>query len=236
VRKYLVLPLAACAAAAMLQAAPIACPTTANLAQLIALSGTGNGCFIQDKLFNNFTYTNLSGTGATPAADVGATLVFQPGSNSQDIHGWIFAPTTGPWTTGFTLGYSIATVAGSGVVITAAKDQSNTGLLPNGDIVTDTQTPSSPGPGGTMVAGSPVTLTTMGTAGHETDQITFSPSATSVTTSTSASIGSGGILQSYEQDWFESAGPTSVPEPAGFTYGLLGSGFLLLGLMRFRKA
>jgi len=222
-KRHLLLPLLACAAASMLDAAPITCPTTATLAQLIALSGTDGGCISQDKLFNNFSYTTA---GTTGAADVNATLVFQPGPNSQDIHGWIFAPGSGPWTTGFDLSYTISVVPGTNVVINAAKDQSNTGLLPNGDVVTDTQTPNT---------GSPMTLTTMGVSGGETAQVTF-PAVTSITTSTVATVGSGNVLASYEQNWFEGPAAPSVPEPPGFTYGLLGGGFLLLGLMRFRKA
>ncbi|HEX8984566.1 MAG TPA: hypothetical protein VF767_04015, partial [Bryobacteraceae bacterium] len=166
---------------------------------------------IQDKLFNNFSYST---SGATAAADVSATLVFQPGVNLQDIHGWIFAPTTGPWSTGFTLGYTISVLAGSNATINTAKDQSNTGILPNPVVVTDTQTPN---------AGSAQTITTAGQMGQETAQISFSPSASSVATSTTAVIPTGSLLQSYEQDWFEGAAAAAVPEPSTWTYGLLGA-------------
>jgi hypothetical protein len=208
------------AAASMLPAAPMPCPTTTTLANLINLSGAGNGCISQDKIFNDFQYT-----GTTAAGDVGAILVFRPGTSS-DIHGWIFAPNTGPWSAGFTLNYDITVAPGNpNVTITNAKDQINSGLLPNADVVMDTQTPN---------AGSPQTMTTMGMMGGETAQITFTSGVTMVRTASTATVGAGNVLQSYEQDWFESVG-TSVPEPSSISYGLLGGGLLLLGLMRFKK-
>jgi hypothetical protein len=50
-------------------AAPILCPDGASYAAYIALSGAGNGCFIGDKLFNGFAYSNTTvGPNALPSA------------------------------------------------------------------------------------------------------------------------------------------------------------------------
>ena len=64
------------ASAGIMLAVPIACPTGATLATLIALPTTGPdaGCQSQDKIFSNFTY---SGGGTVTAGDINAGLVFQ---------------------------------------------------------------------------------------------------------------------------------------------------------------
>jgi hypothetical protein len=215
-RKFVMLPLAALILAGALSAAPVACPTDTTLAALIALSGPTGGCFIQDKIFNNFAYT-----GTTAAASVDTTLVFTPGPGTTDIHGWVFAPVGGPWTAAFTLSYTIMVAPSAGApVIVATKDQINTGLLPNSVVVTDLQTPD---------VGSPVTLITRGIAGQETMQVPLS-SAGMVRTSTTATIPSGNLIQSYEQDWFQAG----VPEPASL-YSLAGGACVLFGLLRFKK-
>lgn len=218
-KKFVMLPLAAIVMAGALAAAPIACPNTTTLAGLIALSGVNAGCIIQDKIFNNFAYA-----GSTAAGDVSATLVFSPGPSTRDIHGWVFAPVGGPWAAGFTLSYNIAVAppAAGGVapVIVMTKDQINSGMVPNSVVVNDLQTPN---------VGSPVTLTTRGMSGQETMQMPLS-SASMVSTFTTATIPSGNLIQSYEQDWFESG----VPEPASL-YNLAGGACVLFGLLRFKK-
>lgn len=219
-RTFALLPLAAFVMAGALAAAPVTCPENTTLAGLIALNGADAGCFIQDKIFNNFAYT-----GPTAAGDVNATLVFRVGPGNSDIHGWVFAPIGGPWTADFSLSYTVAVAPPApgavAPVIVAAKDQVNTGLTPNSVVVNDLQTPD---------VGSPVSLTTKGLAGQETTQVLLS-SAGMVSTSTTATIPSGNLVQSYEQDWFEAAG---VPEPASL-YSIAGGACVLLGLLRFKK-
>jgi hypothetical protein len=203
-----------------LVAAPVACPEHTTLGALISLNGSGadSGCQTQDKIFNNFSY---SGGGDVLASDIFAHLIFQPGPNTQDIHGWNFAPVGGPWTENFTLAYDISVAPGGGLLaIVAAKDQINSGFLPNGVVATDVQTPNS---------GGSYTIITRGQAGQETSQMAVA-NATSIRTVSSVSFSnSSDLLASYEQTWFQS----QVPEP--FSMSLIGGGLLLLGLTRFRK-
>jgi hypothetical protein len=105
-------------------AVPIACTTMTTLDEYIGQSVAG-GCFVQDKLFNDFSY---AGGGAVTAADVGVTTVFEV-LPTTDIQGFVFAPVAGAWTTNFTLGYSIAVFPPDPTVnIVGAKLQINTGL------------------------------------------------------------------------------------------------------------
>ena len=201
-------------------AAPIACPTGASLATLIALPTTGPnaGCQSQDKIFSNFTYSPL--TGGVSASNITAGLVFQQVGGNTDIHGWNFIPTVGSWATGFTLSFTISVAPGNpGTVIFASKDQIDSGLVPNNVVMTDIQT----GVG---------TLTTRGlTTAAETLQVSY-PGLQSITTTSTATIAGGNGLLSFEQEWFESIG-SSTPEPAAMF--LVGTGILGLSLLRRRK-
>ncbi len=199
-------------------AAPIACPTDATLATLIALPTTGPnaGCQSQDKIFSGFTYT---GGGTVTAADINAGLVFQQPGGNTDIHGWNFIPAGGSWTTGFTLSFTISVAPGNpDVSIFASKDQIDTGLVPNGIVMSDVQT----GVG---------TLTTLGlTTAQETLQVSY-PSMQSVSATSTATIPTGDGLLSFEQEWFENTA-SSVPEPSAMF--LLGTGLLGVSLLRLR--
>ena len=104
------------------------------------------------------------------------------------------------------------------VSIFTSKDQIDSGLVPNGVVVTDIQT----GVG---------TLTTLGVLGQETAQVAY-PGLQSITTTSTASIPAGNGLLSFEQEWFERTA-SSVPEPAGMS--LIGAGLLGLSLLRLRR-
>ena len=100
------------------------------------------------------------------------------------------------------------------VGIVASKDQINSGAVPNGIVLTDTQTPG--------------VMTMTGTFGGETQFLTGYNLQT-VHTSSVAVIPEGKNLLSYEQDWVEGS---TVPEPMSFV--LIGTGLLGLGLLRRR--
>ncbi len=182
------------------QAAPGPCLSATTLAALIALNVTG-GCQSQDKIFSNFSYS-----GSDPASAINASLIFQPGPNTQDIHGWSFTNgnTAGKWLNGFTLGFTITVAPGfPNVSIIASKDQINSGLtgITNGTSVTDTQSI------GTL------TVNGLSTA-NETMQLAYGP-VTTVTTSSVATIPPGSLLLKYDQEFFET-GATGCPATIGF--------------------
>lgn len=211
------------AASIGLIAAPVPCEEQTTVAALMSLNGVDGGCIAQDKIFNNFSYT---GGGDVLASDVFAHLILQVGPNTQDIHGWDFTPEGGPWITNFTLAFDISIAPGNPLVaIIAAKDQINSGLVPNGVVVTDVQTPNT---------GGAYTIATMGLVNLETIQVAV-PNATSIRTVSSASFSNpSDLLASYEQSWFQSQIPGQIPEP--FSMSLIGGGLLLLGFRRFRKS
>ena len=205
VLRFLVLSVIVFATAAVLPAVPIVCPQSGALSVLIAMSA--DGCQSQDKIFSNFAYT-----GDVAATAVNFNLVLQTGTS--DIHGWSFIPETA-WTVGFTLSSDITVAPGNPyLAIILSKDQMNSGGVPNGITINDTQT-------GVGV------LALTGTIGGET---VFSSgyNLQTVHTSSIATVPQGRSLLSYEQDWFEGA----IPEPV--TFVLIGSGLLGLGLLRRR--
>ncbi|MEN6536650.1 MAG: hypothetical protein ABFD89_23545 [Bryobacteraceae bacterium] len=207
--RLLVLSVVFFAAVAVLPAATIPqCITSGTLAQLTGMSA--EGCISQDKIFSNFQYT-----GTVSAANINVNLVLQTGAS--DIHGWSFVPTTA-WVDGFTLSYDISVAPGNPfVAIVLSKDQMNSGGVPNGITINDTQTGVTPSP-----------LAMTGTLGGET-VFSNAYNLQTVHTSSVATIPVGRNLLSYEQDFFEGS---SIPEPVSFV--LIGSGLLGVGLLRRR--
>jgi len=198
-----------------LQAVPISCndPTMATLADYITQSAAG-GCFVQDKLFTNFSYT---GGGAVTAASVNVDPVFSalPGT---EIHGFVFNTTVGVpvWVTGFTLAYTIAVDPPDPLInMTAAKTQANFGILANPSSVTNT-------------LGNGVVQTVI--LGDETKIDTFA-AVQSLTVSNVATIPGGGFLISLENNFRQ----TLIPEPASNI--LIGAGLLAVAAFaRKRRA
>jgi uncharacterized repeat protein (TIGR01451 family) len=177
-------------ATASAQAVPVPCPQQTTLAALMSLNASG-GCFVQDKLFTNFAYS----LGGNDAALVSATLVFHlvPG---QDVHGWTFAH-QGAWTSGFTLSYTVdVNPPNPAVAITASKDQIDTGLVPDGTSVSDTQT----GATLSLNGGSPAT---------QGAQSTYAGVA-SLTTTSVVAIPQGSMLFGYSQLFYENTADLSI--------------------------
>jgi len=202
---------------ASLQAIPISCAsvTLQTLADYITQSAAG-GCFVQDKLFTNFTYT---GGADVTAADVNVDIVFSvtPGT---EIHGFVFnTPALGTWVSGFTLAYTISVDPPDPQInITGAKTQGNFGINANPASVTNTL--------GNGVVQTVLLL-------DETQIDTFA-GVQSLTVSNVATIPLRGSLISLENNFVQTLTGV-VPEPASTV--LMGVGLLAVAaLVRKRLA
>lgn len=216
-RKLMVLVISALVISAAASAAPL-CVNTMTLATLI---GT-DGCQVQDKLFNNWSY---SGGGNVAAANVGINVIFGTPVSGIDIHGFTFAPTpSGPglggvWVADFTIGYTISVLPESSFYIVGATDQFMLGPLSNVSIARSLK-----GPGGTIA-----TLNLNQANPTQSVMFTGVKSLQSLTTVT-VPPGSGlNFVASLEEDYIQS---NAIPEP--MTFGLIGTGLLALGLIRRR--
>ncbi|MCX6630552.1 MAG: PEP-CTERM sorting domain-containing protein [Candidatus Solibacter sp.] len=194
-----------------LQAAPIDCRTLTTLNGLITSNPNG-GCFVQDKLFTNFSY---SGGGLVSAADVAVAVVFNV-LPTIDIHGFVFSPTT-VWSAAFTLGYTIAVIPPSPQFIVASKLQINAGVTPGPNTPTVRMTES----------GLPTLNANFTAIGNET-QVAQYAGVKSTNVLNTAAFATGGVLVSLEND-FEQA----VPEPG--TFALQGAGLIGLALWSRRR-
>jgi len=186
------------------QAAPCLMDTT--LAALIRLGAAG--CTSQDKTFSSFSYAGAVGD---PATTILSHLIFQGGV--QVLHCWSFRHgygTTNAWVSGFSLGYTITVTPPAGLTtIVGSKDQIDSGFIPNGVVMNDTQS-----------AGVGLLSTNGLLVANETTQKAYA-GVTSINTSSVATIPAGSQLIKYDQEWQENVG-TAVPEPT--TLLLLGSG------------
>jgi hypothetical protein len=196
-----------------LSAAAIDCRdvTLTSMQDFLAQSAEG-GCFVQDKLFTNFTFT---GGGIDPA-DINVNVVFSP-SATFDIHGFSVFPTTGLWLSDLTFGFTISVDPPlSGPTIIAAQSQGNFGVVPNDAT-------------GSTTLGNGVVLNMSQAA--PTDDASFA-GVESLTSSTSFTInGTTGFLISLEQTFTQRV-PFEIPEPA--TSALMGLGLIVLaGFSRF---
>ena len=210
---FVVLVLAFSAAAS---AAPILC-TDASLTNLQTLmnTNTAGGCYVQDKLFTNWSYVPLAG--GTAATNVGFNVIFSGAIPGIDVHGFTFTPKDDVglpsiWTTGFTLSYTISVIQPSIMVMAGVTDQMMLGSTANGTTVAWTHS-----------NGVNFNLSQGSTTGS-----TMFPGVTSIDSLATVTIPGGSYLVSLEEDY------TQIATPEPMTFVLIGSGLVGLGLIRRR--
>lgn len=206
-----------------MQAALVSCtdPSLSTLSALIALgSGTGNGCTIDDKLFNNFNYA--PGTGAPNATQISSDLLFD---STAMTYGWEFSPVTGGFIGNFTLGFTVSV---------------NEALCPvvNACSIVNSEHQIFPGTAPPGTQGMSVVDTSNGTPGSETTSLnnltlagtiglaTFSGATTITTMATSSGITATQPLLSYQSRVTEAVSPEPI------TFSLMGISLLGLGMIR----
>jgi hypothetical protein len=189
-------------------AVPVDCNTLNTLGQFIAAT---DGCFVQDKLFTDFSYT---GGGTVTASNVDVDVAFGVGT---EIHGLTLTPNAGSpvWTTGFTFGYTISVDPPDPLVgIAGASLQINLGVLANPASAVSTKSNG---------------LVQSALFGDETDTDLFAP-VSSLTSSTVVTIPAGGFLISLEEHYVQAI----IPEPQSLLLIGVGLAGLALGSSRRR--
>jgi PEP-CTERM motif len=193
-------------------AAPVSCLGLTTLQDYVDQSPSG-GCFVQDKLFTGFSY---AGGGAVSADQIGVSIIFAifPGGG---VHGFSFTPLTGAWTSSFALDYTITIDPPSpGTSITGASLAANFGLLAGNNAIAES----------TKSNGSVLDVA----FGSDSDSAVFA-GVQSLTSSTVATILTGGFILSLEEDYIQTI--RAVPEPT--ILELLGIGLAALAAFRRRK-
>ena len=201
--------------------AAAACSLSTTISALIALGSTG--CQIDDKLYDNFSYTPQAG------APVASLVIANEDENAAVfLTGWTFTSSTGSFNGNFSIGFTVS------VVTTGA------GSCPTCLIVSDTEQINSgttaPGPQAIGVVLTPGGTTSLNntTVGNETGQSVYSPGITTLTKlGTTAGLATATPLVSFESDIHENMAVTSgVPEPT--TLALMGAGLLGLAFLQRR--
>lgn len=222
----------------ILSAAVVDCSTLTNLQALITQSTpTGNradGCFSQDKLFWNFSYTS---SGNSPnAAGVSAAVIQQIGSG-VDIHGWNFSAVWAQAVSGaplspFSVSFTIQVCQAADVCF----GNVTPGTLIN--LADATYAPSAVSPAGpetvTWSNGSTVTLSSGNAGPLPANGIIGLGSGVSTPITVTASFSGTGAITQTALRFYETV-PTGVPEPA--TMLMFGLGLAGLGIIkRSRRA
>jgi hypothetical protein len=211
------------ASVASMHAAIIPCTDT-TLATLIALgSGAGNGCTIDDKLYNNFNYT--PGAGAPAATAVNAAV---DENLATLLSGWTFTSATGSFNGNFVLGFTVTVVPGppcpsAPCTITSTAEQMFPGTTPPGNqaIAVAYTAPAEPG----------VNLNNL-TFGGNTGGSAFAGISTLTKTATTSGITAAQPIISWESDVHETPA-SAVPEPV--TLMAMGTGLLALSFLCSRR-
>jgi len=231
-RLLLLLGLLALFSSGRLYAAVVPCPNSTTLDTLVtSFASVANGCFSQDKLFWNFTYTH--GPSAPAASAVIASLISET-SPALDIHGWNF---DGTWAQGnspgaladFTLGYSVEICPASGQPCSANVTPGNSIKAADATYAPVSVFP----PGNEDVSwsnGAIVTLTSAFPGAEPPNgNIGLAPGFAGPITVTAHFLGTGAITQTSLR-FYESAAAV-VPEPKQLVFMLIGFAILLAAVV-----
>lgn len=218
-RVGLIVALGLFASLGSMQAVIVPCTNT-TLAALIALgAGAGNGCSVNDKLFNNFSYT--PGASAPVAGSVNATL---QANDPTLTYGFSFSSSTGSFVGNFVLGFTVGinTAICPTCLITSTAEQLLAGTGPPGTVSISVAESAGPSP----------VLISNASFGANTNGSTIAPGVLTLTKSATATgISSSNPLLSFESDVRQT---NTIPEPG--TFLLLGGALLGLSALRYRRA